>query len=91
MAPVYEELGKALKAEPGVQVVKMDATANDVPPQFAVQGFPTIFWFPKDKVVKKYDGGRDLNNFLEYIAKHATEELVGYDRDGKPKSGKEEL
>jgi protein disulfide-isomerase A3 len=35
-------------------------------------------------------GGRDLNDFIEYIAKHATEELKGYDRKGKPKK-KEEL
>ena len=91
LAPTYEELGKALKNEPGVQVVKMDATANDVPPQFVVHGFPTIYWYPKDKVAKKYEGGRDLNNFIEYIAKHATDELAGYDRDGKAKSGKEEL
>lgn len=38
LAPVYEELGKKLKDEPNVQIVKMDATANDVPPQFVVQG-----------------------------------------------------
>ncbi len=31
LAPVYDELGEKLKDEPGVQVVKMDATANDVP------------------------------------------------------------
>ncbi len=31
LAPVYDELGEKLREEPGVQVVKMDATANDVP------------------------------------------------------------
>ena len=74
-----------------LQIVKMDATANDVPPTFVVHGFPTIYWSPKNtKEPKKYEGGRDLNNFIEYIAKHATEELSGYDRDGKLKS-KDEL
>ena len=29
-----------------VDIVKMDATANDVPPSFNVKGFPTIFWKP---------------------------------------------
>ena len=29
-----------------VAIVKMDATANDVPPSFNVRGFPTIFWKP---------------------------------------------
>jgi len=91
LAPTYEELGKKLKNEPGVQVVKMDATANDVPPEFVVHGFPTIYWYPKSKQVQKYEGGRDLNNFVEYIAKHATDELVGFDRSGVAKAGKEEL
>lgn len=80
-----------MKDEPNVQIVKMDATANDVPPTFTVHGFPTIYWYPKDKVPKKYEGGRDLNNFVEYIAKHATEELVNYDRKGNKKDKKEEL
>ncbi len=31
LTPVYDELGEKLKDEPGVQIVKMDATANDVP------------------------------------------------------------
>ena len=31
-----------------VAIVKMDATANDVPPAFEVRGFPTLFFLPKD-------------------------------------------
>jgi hypothetical protein len=34
-------------------------------------------------------GGRDIDDFIKYIAKHATNELKGWDRKGKPK--KEEL
>ncbi|KAF7488811.1 Protein disulfide-isomerase A3 [Sarcoptes scabiei] len=90
LAPTYEELGQAMKDEPNVMIVKMDATANDVPPEFSVQGFPTIYWYPKSKQARKYEGGRDLENFIEYISKHSTEELVGYDRKGNKKS-KEEL
>ncbi|MCP9259868.1 Protein disulfide-isomerase [Dirofilaria immitis] len=37
-----------------------------------------------------YSGGREVDDFIKYIAKHATEELKGYKRDGKPKK-KEEL
>ena len=68
----------------------MDATANDVPSTFTVHGFPTIFWYPKSKVVKKYEGGREVNDFIEYISKEATEELRGFDRKGVAKS-KDEL
>ncbi|VDN17992.1 unnamed protein product [Gongylonema pulchrum] len=54
--------------------------------------FPTLYWVPKnakDKPVP-YSGGREVDDFIKYIAKHATEELKGYTRDGKPKA-KEEL
>jgi hypothetical protein len=36
-----------LKGE-DVSIVKMDATANDVPPQFDVRGFPTLYWVNKN-------------------------------------------
>lgn len=28
-----------MKNEPGIEIVKMDATANDVPPAFSVSGY----------------------------------------------------
>lgn len=70
-----------------VSIVKMDATANDVPSTFEVSGFPTLFWLPKDSKDKpvRYDGGREVDDFVKYIAKHATDELSGFDRSGKPK------
>lgn len=34
-------------------------------------------------------GGRELNDFIKYISKHATDELKGYDRSGKAKSTSE--
>lgn len=93
LAPKYDELGQKLSGEPGVVIAKMDATANDVPPPFQVQGFPTLYWVPKNRKDKPepYSGGREVDDFIKYIAKHATEELKGYKRDGKPKKKKEEL
>jgi len=69
-----------------VEIVKMDATANDVPPQFDVKGFPTLYWLPKgSKKVTSYNGGRDIDDFVKYIAENASDELKGYDRKGKEK------
>merc|ERR1719460_2042553 len=83
LTPIYDELGEAMKEE-NVEIVKMDATANDVPPQFDVRGFPTIFWLPKDtKTPTSYNGGREKDDFIKYIAEHSTEELKGLDRKGK--------
>lgn len=86
LAPVFDELGEKLKGE-DIAIVKLDATANDVPPEFEVRGFPTLFWLPKDSKSKpvKYEGGREVDDFVKYIAKQATDELKGFDRSGKAK------
>lgn len=86
MAPVFDELGEKLSDEE-VAIVKFDATANDVPPGFEVRGFPTLFWLPKDSKTspQKYEGGREVDDFVKYISKHATNELKSFDRSGKAK------
>uniref|UniRef100_A0A4D5R9Q9 Protein disulfide-isomerase n=1 Tax=Scolopendra viridis TaxID=118503 RepID=A0A4D5R9Q9_SCOVI len=93
LAPTFDELGKALLDEPSIAIVKMDATANDVPSPYEVHGFPTLYWAPRDKKDKpiRYDGGRELDDFIKYIAKHSTEELNNYNRNGKKKKDKSEL
>jgi len=85
LTPIFEELGEKL-AEESVEIVKMDATANDVPPEFDVKGFPTLFWIPKgtNKPVS-YSGGRELDDFVKYIAENASDELKGYTRKGTEK------
>jgi len=86
LAPIFDELGEKLKGEE-VSIVKMDATANDVPPTFDVRGFPTLYWLPKNKndAPVRYEGGRELEDFVKYISKHATNELKNFDRSGKAK------
>jgi protein disulfide isomerase family A protein 3 len=85
LVPTYDELGEKM-ADEEVEIVKMDATANDVPPGFNVRGFPTLFWYPKDtKKAVSYDGGRELADFVKYIAEKATDELKGLDRKGNVK------
>jgi len=68
-----------------VAIIKMDATANDVPSTFEVRGFPTLFWIPKGQKPVRYEGGRGVDDFIKYIAEHATEELNSYDRKGEAK------
>lgn len=86
LTPIFEELGTKM-ADEQVAIVKMDATANDVPAPFDVRGFPTLFFLPKDgkSSPQKYEGGREVDDFVKYLAKHASSELKGYDRAGKAK------
>uniref|UniRef100_A0A8C7LNR8 Protein disulfide-isomerase n=1 Tax=Oncorhynchus mykiss TaxID=8022 RepID=A0A8C7LNR8_ONCMY len=78
LEPKYTELGEQLSANTHIVIAKMDATANDVPPTYDVQGFPTIFFVPagqKDQP-RKYEGGREVNDFLNYLKEVATHPLI---------------
>ena len=67
LTPVFDELGEKMEGT-NVDIVKMDATANDVPPGYDVRGFPTLFWVPSDtKKAQPYNGGRELDDFVKFI------------------------
>ncbi|KAF8358966.1 hypothetical protein PRIPAC_93961 [Pristionchus pacificus] len=72
--PKYKQLAAALaKTEPNLVLAKFDATANDAPEGFDVEGFPTIYFAPsgkKDKPIK-YSGNRDLDDLQKFMKKHA--------------------
>lgn len=77
LAPTYAKLAELYandtQSRKKVQVVKMDATANDVPPsaQIVVTGFPTIALKPAGKGAPQfvdYEGDRSLESFIEFIA-----------------------
>lgn len=69
----------------------MDASNNDVSSEYEVRGFPTIYWVPKNSKASpvRYEGGREVSDFIKHIAKEATSELKGWDRKGNVK--KQEL
>jgi len=98
LAPKYDELAATLKDENEVVIAKMDATANDVPGNFNVRGFPTIYFVPmnkKDNPVK-YEGGREVADFMRYLKKNATKGIKSAGSDGqkdkkkKKKKGKKD-
>ena len=85
LEPIYKKLAKDLKGEKNIVIAKIDATANDIPENYSVSGFPTIYFAPannKDTPLK-YEGGRTLDEMKEYLKEHATVSLG--------KSAKEEL
>jgi hypothetical protein len=47
---------------------------------------------PKDtKIPVQYQGGREVKDFIKYIAEHSTDGLKGYDKSGKKIKKKSEL
>ena len=67
LTPIFDELGEKMEGT-NVDIVKMDATANDVPPGYDVRGFPTLFWVPSDtKKAQPYNGGREVADFVKFI------------------------
>jgi len=74
LAPKYEELGKKLidAGANSIVVAKMDATSNDVPPEFNVRGYPTIYFVPKNNKPSLYEGQREVNDFVNFLKQKAS-------------------
>jgi len=74
-----------LKDEKEIVIAKMDATANDVPKPYDVKGFPTIYYAPRGSKnsPRKYEGAREVDDFIKFLAAESTNPLQGYGRDGK--------
>jgi protein disulfide-isomerase A1 len=76
LEPIYKKLGQHFAKNDDIVIAKMDGTANEVD-GLNVRGFPTIKFFPKGaKTVasaKDYNGGRELDDFVEYLSEYAEE------------------
>ncbi|XP_008297244.1 protein disulfide-isomerase A3-like [Stegastes partitus] len=71
-------LSSQLYSDPNIVIAKMNAVNNDVPLGYDVQGFPTIYFAPvgkKDEPIR-YEGGRELRDFLRFLKREASHSLV---------------
>ena len=88
--PIYKALAKKLKPYKDLVFAKMDATANDAPPNFKSTGFPTIYFSAvgsKDNP-EKYEGGREIADFEEFLQKKG---ILPASEEGKDEDEKEEV
>jgi protein disulfide-isomerase A6 len=73
LAPEFEKLGEAFKANKDVLIAKVDC--DDHKPlcsKFGVTGFPIIKWFPKGSLEPKdYSGGRTVDALVEFVNNEA--------------------
>ena len=47
-----------------------DATANDVPKEFSVQGYPTVYFSLASGKLVPYDGDRTKEDIIDFIRKN---------------------
>jgi len=74
LEPKYRSLAKKLKPFRDTLVIaKIDATANDLPPQYSVEGFPTIFFAPANNKQNpiQFQGNREVKDFIKFIKQNA--------------------
>lgn len=81
LAPTYDALGAAYKDDENVVIAKIDATANGIPPNVSVQGFPTIILFTTNNEQIPYEGERELEAFKTFIEQHRTFKTAEEARD----------
>jgi len=70
LAPILDEAAATLQSEEDVVIAKMDATANDVPSEFDVQGYPTLYFVTPSGKMVSYDSGRTADEIVDYIRKN---------------------
>ncbi len=72
LEPKWDELGSLFKGTP-VTIAKIDATTNDFPPDWPVNGFPSIFYVPLGGNWIQYDNDRELAAFVAFVDQHRTD------------------
>ena len=71
LEPKYTQLAEELKDVSGLTIAKVDATENDTP--INIEGFPTIYFFPKGKKDSPivYEGDRTVEDLKTFLQKNA--------------------
>lgn len=84
LAPTWEQLGKALEGEAGVEVGSVDCTTSKATCTKAnISSYPSLKVFYNGEEVKKYQGARDLESLKTFVLQEHAEAVA--------KSAKEEV
>ena len=71
LEPKYTQLAEELKSVSGLVIAKIDASENDTP--INIEGFPTIYFFPKGGKASPvlYEGDRTVESLKTFLQKNA--------------------
>uniref|UniRef100_A0A453C0M9 Thioredoxin domain-containing protein n=1 Tax=Aegilops tauschii subsp. strangulata TaxID=200361 RepID=A0A453C0M9_AEGTS len=71
LAPILEEVAVSLQDDEDVVIAKMDGTANDIPTDFAVEGYPALYFYSSSGGdLLTYDGQRTAKELISFIKKN---------------------
>ena len=73
--PIWDELGDSLADSDHVVIAKVDATANTLPKEINVKGYPTLIWFPAGGAGSEqvtFNGERDLESLTKFVVEKAS-------------------
>ncbi|CAL5058438.1 unnamed protein product [Urochloa decumbens] len=65
LAPILDEVAVSLQND-----AKMDATTNDIPPDFAVEGYSTMYFYSSAGNLLSYERGRTAEEIINSIKKN---------------------
>ncbi|KAF3446998.1 hypothetical protein FNV43_RR12178 [Rhamnella rubrinervis] len=92
LAPILDEVAVSYESDPDVMIAKIDATANDIPSDFEVKWFPTIYFKSKSGNFLLYDEDRSKERFVAFIEKNRDKTDKQADKPiDKQDSAKDEL
>jgi len=72
--PIYNSVGEKLKDVTSLVLAKIDATANTIPDDLPVTGFPTLLLFNANNkgVPVEFDGDRTVKGIIKFVQENAS-------------------
>ncbi|KAH3759333.1 chamberlinius hualienesis protein disulfide isomerase 2 [Pelomyxa schiedti] len=92
LAPIYEQLAEKMKAHKTLKIVEYDASDNEVPPHYSVQGFPTLYLAKANDKGHPiaYDGEREVDAMEKWLREHVANPLDTEQPQAEEKKEKKE-
>uniref|UniRef100_A0A0D9VH17 protein disulfide-isomerase n=1 Tax=Leersia perrieri TaxID=77586 RepID=A0A0D9VH17_9ORYZ len=70
LAPILDEVAVSLQDDQDIVIAKMDGTANDIPSDFALEGYPSMYFYSSGGNLLSYDGERTAEEIINFITKN---------------------
>uniref|UniRef100_A0A0D9W569 protein disulfide-isomerase n=1 Tax=Leersia perrieri TaxID=77586 RepID=A0A0D9W569_9ORYZ len=66
-APILDEIAVSLQDDEDVVIAKMDGTVNDIPTNFVVDGYPTLYFYSSSGNLLSYDDAMTAEEIISFI------------------------